>query len=419
MATGVFQLTCFILAGYMAFTQALRFLDNDDSSSIGYKNFNKTPVDRYPTLSICLYSPYDDGLLRIFEADLRRATEHNRLLKGEENRLNYAGLETLLSNNSQMADDPFTAKLESILYAFAFETQDSNDPASFDKHKRMNRNLPFYVSHIDPDQICFTRKSETNSNSFRKLDWVSLDSISLKELNVGLHLYIHHPGQITRSLGKPNFAIGYYQFLQLKRENSKIALKLNHVSTLRKRPDANTPCNANLQDDDTRFKQEVINQVGCIPIYWKSIKSLGDSYKWCTSPEMATVLNLIKSKDDTMSLYEPPCDYMEVSVGITQQLAYVPDYVLIELVYMDTKYQEYINSRDFGFESFWSAVGGFVGIFLGYSLLELPGSLAKLGTWCLERKIIKKHISSLTKRVEEKERQSRNPHLKAAADQTR
>ena len=34
-------------------------------------------------------------------------------------------------------------------------------------------------------------------------------------------------------------------------------------------------------------------------------------------------------------------------------------------------YQEIRTDQDFGFESMWSSVGGFVGILLGYSLLQL------------------------------------------------
>ena len=39
---------------------------------------------------------------------------------------------------------------------------------------------------------------------------------------------------------------------------------------------------------------------------------------------------------------------------------------------MDNKYQEIRNERAFAFESFWSAVGGFMGIFVGASLSQLP-----------------------------------------------
>ena len=41
------------------------------------------------------------------------------------------------------------------------------------------------------------------------------------------------------------------------------------------------------------------------------------------------------------------------------------------LRYKDKLYQEIVNVRDFGLGSFWSNVGGFTGIFIGYSLLDL------------------------------------------------
>ena len=51
------------------------------------------------------------------------------------------------------------------------------------------------------------------------------------------------------------------------------------------------------------------------------------------------------------------------------------DLSLIELVYQERHYQEILYAKDFGFESFWSGLGGFVGIFLGYSLLQIPDLL--------------------------------------------
>ena len=53
-------------------------------------------------------------------------------------------------------------------------------------------------------------------------------------------------------------------------------------------------------------------------------------------------------------------------------------HLVLDFVYMEDFYQEIINVRDFGFESFWSGIGGFVGIFLGYSLLQIPDLLHSL-----------------------------------------
>ena len=45
--------------------------------------------------------------------------------------------------------------------------------------------------------------------------------------------------------------------------------------------------------------------------------------------------------------------------------------------YDETMYEEIEYSKDFGVESFISNVGGFVGIFLGYSMMQFPELLVE------------------------------------------
>ena len=44
----------------------------------------------------------------------------------------------------------------------------------------------------------------------------------------------------------------------------------------------------------------------------------------------------------------------------------------MKILYTEEFYQEIENVRSFNFESFLAGVGGFVGMFLGYSVLQLP-----------------------------------------------
>ena len=71
---------------------------------------------------------------------------------------------------------------------------------------------------------------------------------------------------------------------------------------------------------------------------------------------------------------------MEVAVAVTQK-PYFPLYILIELIYGEEKYQEFVNHRQFSLESFGSGVGGLIGIFLGYSFMQIPESVHKLWMW--------------------------------------
>ena len=50
----------------------------------------------------------------------------------------------------------------------------------------------------------------------------------------------------------------------------------------------------------------------------------------------------------------------------------------MKFLYKEKYYQEIENVRDFGFETFWSSVGGFVGIFLGYSMLQFPELISNI-----------------------------------------
>ena len=47
-------------------------------------------------------------------------------------------------------------------------------------------------------------------------------------------------------------------------------------------------------------------------------------------------------------------------------------HITIRVSYLESTYQETENVQDFTFEMFFSSLGGFIGIFLGYSMLQIP-----------------------------------------------
>ena len=75
---------------------------------------------------------------------------------------------------------------------------------------------------------------------------------------------------------------------------------------------------------------------------------------------------------DVKTTYTHPCAHMTI-VSTVQQLAH--EQLKIRIVFPDETYEEIQNVKDFSFESLWGSVGGFVGIFLGYNLMQLPDLL--------------------------------------------
>ena len=56
----LFQAACFILAAYLAYQQLQQYTLNEDSSILGFRQFNKGPEDLYPAYTVCINS-YDRG----------------------------------------------------------------------------------------------------------------------------------------------------------------------------------------------------------------------------------------------------------------------------------------------------------------------------------------------------------------------
>ena len=120
----LFRTICFLLAGYMGLTQVLRYFDNEDASSINYKTFNDSPLDIYPTFSICLHATDRYPLHHFLRTEVQEKTgvsevEFDQMLKGTSD----ADVEDVLTNILTMEYDQFSLKFESFLNAVGLEEQ--------------------------------------------------------------------------------------------------------------------------------------------------------------------------------------------------------------------------------------------------------------------------------------------------------
>ena len=125
------------------------------------------------------------------------------------------------------------------------------------------------------------------------------------------------------------------------------------------------------------FMIKVIKLVGCIPNYWTSLMTTNSSFKPCrSSNQLAKVHQLVTDFRRVMSSYEPPCVEMQIPVNVNreqQSSSYLSRQNLkLSISYTTETFQEIVNVKDFSVEAVWSSIGGFIGIFLGYSLLQLP-----------------------------------------------
>ena len=374
----------------MALTQVIRFLENGDTSSISHKMFNQSPEDKYPTFSICLRGPeiywnHEDGLFKDWSVT---SEQYVKMLKGNGWRYAFDSSNLLYRHESFNFDDvvkhPSYSKNLNLIPLYPWDiitgvrlrAQDVNDSTYYGsniiaKGTRI-QNIPFYVGMRTQDTICFTRNSEDKRDLIRRDDLLSMNNILLEpgsHLSLDFRIIFHYPGQLIRNFHKPS----YRSSLASYERDKVLDLTLYHVTKFINRPDSNIRCYAGNKSDDRIFIEELIKHIGCIPIYWKNHFTITRNKTICNSREQLRLADFhLRFFEEYLSSYDYPCVDMKTMAKYSREQSQQKTDFLIKIVYQDRVFKEIKNENAFTFEPFWSSLGGFLGIFLGYSVLQIP-----------------------------------------------
>ena len=98
-----------------------------------------------------------------------------------------------------------------------------------------------------------------------------------------------------------------------------------------------------------------------------------NEFEICQSSKQLRDANfLIENKKDFMESYDPPCVEMNTMVMVNKDLPQEKDELKIVIRYTEDVYQKIENIKDISLLAFFAQWGGFLGIFLGYSFLQIP-----------------------------------------------
>ena len=271
------------------------------------------------------------------------------------------------------------------------------------------------ISYQDPSNICFTKNQSDVTRQrlayeFMKLNvkkFVTGHTVGL--IKPDIKIFIHQKHQLIRKLRAPTVWIRMFD-LKDAADNfkdgftQKIDLRIDSIEVLKKRKNSVTPCNDTLLNEDKMWIETAINKMGCVPPFFKrfesneSQKSDELTLKSCKKEQLAAFRKAYSPNrhfETIENQYLQPCGQMIPSVASTEAL--IPKVVRSELLdpwvtknrrktyevdigirYGLATYIVATNNQAFTLLSLWSQIGGFVGIFLGFSLLQLADFLKKL-----------------------------------------
>ena len=355
-------------------------------------------MDKYPTFTLCFqgdefYWYHDEN---IFDRYSLNASQYQLLLKGElaiMNDLNktskvYDQKQVLLTNDSNENIDRFHLRAEDFLNELRYLTEDGTNSFHFVKDKGSNKTPEAYIhlSYQTADKICFTRNSNDALKSIRLHDLITFKSSIIENKmyeDTEVQVFIHSPNQLTRSFDKPNCKASFTYFIRKLTKRNRpgtkhafniLQFQISQVKQLRRRPDSNVPCN-DIADYDKYYQQQIAKELECIPPYWKEPFPNSGPLEYCTS--LQKLQDAFRKTNDPQTIHvlnEFPCDQMKLLsiASINNEPSPTPTEISMQFFYNEKTYDEIRYDKMMGFESWLSNVGGFIGIFLGYSLMQIP-----------------------------------------------
>ena len=383
-----FQFIGFLLATYFASIQVADYWKNESASLISFTKYHTTKDDKYPTFSIC-YTPSDAIYWdHLYDEEKTKkhlgidASTYESMIMGVEP-LNKSKIFSLLEFDEAKWDLQIY-----MLQQYAAHEDMYKAIKYWDLEGYNISEIPFYVAYQDFTQLCITR------SEFYEIDGiVSYENLYLDTENWDgeLSLYIHYPGQlITKAASRkanydPSKVIDITLSSERALEINRYHLGIRQVQVLRRRQTSKFICNDDVDSNvDMRWREAAIEKVGCIPTYWKNLdqsekfqeRRLEDCQNHWEYDDMSHII-LDVSHD-----FEPSCTWPSLSSSIIQKKLRQSESAIVNISYDNTltisiahesdHYMEIRHVQEICFEDVWSQIGGIIGIFLGYSLINIP-----------------------------------------------
>ena len=405
----IVQTLCVFVAISLACLCFHKYFLDDDLAEINFQTFNDKEHATYPSITLCFMGPsiFSEKKLKRFGKWITQ-TSYSNFLQG-------------LFWNKTMHEidfDAVTIDIEDYLEGVIISSAGDNARhCSVNFHKILNHfsvpgcinttnpddfppeTFKFYVSYRDFHTKCFSMdvpfKQGNKLNRLRifirsQIFPKAIDEQYVFEKTFGV--FLHYPRQLFRSPIQK-----LYQKVQNDSLLKVMKFKIQNIEVLIRRNKPSRECNEMWRNDDDRILNKIVRAIGCEPSHWKlnatstfikkyNITKCSDRRKMQLFSRHSPLAYLIPNtnflnnlpppcNDVTQSLYEYKED--EWSQEEFTGLDVEANFFEINLAFPSSVYKEIVQVRAYGLQSLVGYIGGYIGMFLGIGLSQLPSLFMK------------------------------------------
>ena len=354
------------------------FLD-EDLTWTSYKKFNKNKDSIYPSINICFGDIFIEEMLTLYETT---TISYVQYLKGE-----------LHSHNlSQIPYEDVTIDPLDYLLAIKFfqaMTNKLGNPENnhfYDYTNENHRNVVKEALNVDPynnawGTFCKCLTFDVPFLENKRFNWIALVMKKSIFPDGKRPMSAKNRSYFSVSLSYPNQRLRYSR--EKENWNAEITngsygmtFQVASLEVMQFRNKKSEPCNPKWKEDDKEIRKTLISKVKCIPPYWKGEAKL--DYKECSGTEMKQLYSVADWENDpkpcriiSQSLF-PNSDFVHSGFDGMFESGYSGNYFIVYFNYPDKFYKEIKMVKAFDIETLIGNGGGYLGLCLGYSVLQLP-----------------------------------------------
>ena len=337
---------------------------DEDICLVDYKKYYDTPDHSFPVLSFCLKNPFSDEKL---QSEYSNATpkSYGKFLLGK----NYS--ESMLGVNYS------NVLLDAWKYANRYFIHWRNGTIGYITISNATDRMlvsslagswgyqfyQCYSLHIPPNKDINSLAIEINNDIFP--DRVRTNKFSFITM-------IHTKNQLL--LSGTSFKFKYPR--REPNDSYVLRYKIKGVELIKRRNKKNSPCYKDWTNYDGMIHQDHSKSLGCTPPYFKSIANIPR----CSNEDQMAASPFEFRYDDYGK--SPPCEgfqsidyYFEEHVikDLNFEVAqYKRGHFWIGLYIYDQKFKEITQIKAIDFNALIGYIGGYIGLILGYSILNIP-----------------------------------------------
>ena len=400
----VLRIICLVATGALFLRGGWKYFEDESSSLVDYRAFQNTIRDIYPTISLCFYNSKDN--LGMYDSTKLNSTyeikdpgEYTKFLSGDLSDDSMVGVrydDVTTDIKDRVESVKVIGNREQELYKWVMNDNNTNSTAKgWDFISKSNHSFPFYTSYRHAYVKCFS--IDLSAKRLPNIDGQLINAIlinfkHIRIADVTLIYIISYPGQILRGFvldaeyaWNHRITTGYLK--------TKLFL-IDIIEVFRRRKTFHKPCNENFKEDDNMILNEVAKIANCKPPHW----NISEDYPICKGKEkMKRVFipgsyNKIASSS-FLQKFVQPCDGILAATfnTISEQRGLSLGGLIstesvnsatVGFLFKNEEYKEIKYTRAFNIESLIGNVGGYIGLFLGFAIWQLPDTIEFIAKKC-------------------------------------